>query len=161
MADLLCVFLVISLCGAEGESNCYADDKSARVGYRQIKDGHMTHELCTAHCEDLGAAWALPQYGHECFCADSDTDLDQYGPATCDYECEGNSDQICGGRNAFTVIPLGTNILQLRCQVIQTQCVVAVSASSMWSNNIVFVIFGDVASAKLSCVLLLPWTRRS
>ena len=62
--------------------------------------------MCTAHCEERGASWALVEYGHECFCADVDTELDRLGPATCDHDCDGDDALTCGGRDAFNVIPV-------------------------------------------------------
>ena len=58
------------------------------------------------HCNGHDAAWAMVQYGKECFCGYEDTVIDRLGSATCNYKCEGEPLQTCGGRNAFNAIRL-------------------------------------------------------
>ncbi|CAN0347628.1 unnamed protein product [Ectocarpus sp. 6 AP-2014] len=62
----------------------------------------MAKEMCEAEC--TGNTYFGMQYGRECFCGGGSTDLLQHGESTsCDYECPGDSDQVCGGFYAMSV----------------------------------------------------------
>lgn len=50
----------------------------------------------------------LHVHWYQCWCGDDNTDYDANGPATCDFDCAGNSDEICGGRNAMSVYSSGS-----------------------------------------------------
>ncbi|CBJ30862.1 conserved unknown protein [Ectocarpus siliculosus] len=82
---------------------CYQDESDARIMELALTDSSsMTKERCEAEC--TGNTYFGMQYGRECFCGGSSTDLLQHGESTsCDYECPGDSDQVCGGFYAMSV----------------------------------------------------------
>ncbi|CAN0113075.1 unnamed protein product [Ectocarpus sp. 12 AP-2014] len=82
---------------------CYQDESDARIMELALTDSSsMTKEMCEAEC--TGNTYFGMQYGRECFCGGSSTDLLQHGESTaCDYECPGDSDQSCGGLYAMSV----------------------------------------------------------
>ncbi|CAN0347709.1 unnamed protein product [Ectocarpus sp. 6 AP-2014] len=82
---------------------CYQDESDARIMELALTDSSsMTKEMCEAEC--TGSTYFGMQYGRECFCGGSSTDLVQHGESTaCDYECPGDSDQWCGGFYAMSV----------------------------------------------------------
>ncbi|CAN0199427.1 unnamed protein product [Ectocarpus sp. 12 AP-2014] len=62
----------------------------------------MTKEMCEEEC--TGNTYFGMQYGRECFCGGSSTDLLEHGESSaCNYECPGDSDQVCGGFYAMSV----------------------------------------------------------
>ncbi|CAN0308076.1 unnamed protein product [Ectocarpus fasciculatus] len=82
---------------------CYEDEPDARIMNLALTDSSsMTKEVCEAEC--TGNTYFGMQYGTECFCGGSSTDLLQHGESTaCDYECPGDSEQVCGGFYAMSV----------------------------------------------------------
>ncbi|CAM9198809.1 unnamed protein product [Ectocarpus sp. 8 AP-2014] len=82
---------------------CYQDESDARIMELALTDSSsMTKEMCEAEC--TGNTSFGMQYGRECFCGGSSTNLLQHGESTsCDYECPGDSDQVCGGFYAMSV----------------------------------------------------------
>ncbi|CAB1105166.1 unnamed protein product [Ectocarpus sp. CCAP 1310/34] len=101
---------------------CYEDDREDRIMDELVlSDSSMTTELCELTCvgstyfatqygqemceaECTGNTYFGMQYGTECFCGGESTDLLQHGESTaCNYECPGDSDQVCGGFYAMSV----------------------------------------------------------
>ncbi|CAN0201782.1 unnamed protein product, partial [Ectocarpus fasciculatus] len=82
---------------------CYQDDSDARImELARTDSSSMTKEVCEAEC--TGNTYFGMQYGRECFCGGSSTDLLLHGESTaCDYECPGESEQVCGGFYAMSV----------------------------------------------------------
>ena len=61
----------------------------------------MTIEKCIQMCSEKGFKYAGLQYGVQCFCGNS---YGKYGESySCDYECSGNQNEICGGYWANSV----------------------------------------------------------
>ncbi|CAM9751286.1 unnamed protein product, partial [Ectocarpus sp. 6 AP-2014] len=82
---------------------CYQDESDARIMELALTDSSsMTMEMCEAEC--TGNTFFGMQYGRECFCGGSSTDLLEHGESSaCNYECPGDSDQVCGGFYAMSV----------------------------------------------------------
>ncbi|CAN0464178.1 unnamed protein product, partial [Ectocarpus sp. 12 AP-2014] len=82
---------------------CYQDESDARIMELALTDSSsMTMEMCEEEC--TGNTYFGMQYGRECFCGGSSTDLSEHGESSaCNYECPGNSDQVCGGFYAMSV----------------------------------------------------------
>ncbi|CAN0069455.1 unnamed protein product, partial [Ectocarpus sp. 6 AP-2014] len=82
---------------------CYQDEPDARImEFALTGTSSMTMEMCEAEC--TGNTYFGMQYGTECFCGGESTDLLQHGESTaCDYECSGDSEQVCGGFYAMSV----------------------------------------------------------
>ncbi|CAM9558287.1 unnamed protein product [Ectocarpus sp. 12 AP-2014] len=82
---------------------CYQDESDARIMELALTDSSsMTKEICEAEC--TGNTYFGMQYGKECFCGGSSTDLLEHGESSaCNYECSGDSDQACGGFYAMSV----------------------------------------------------------
>ncbi|CAM9951075.1 unnamed protein product [Pylaiella littoralis] len=82
---------------------CYEDKRSGRIMELALTDASsMTTEVCEAEC--AGNTYFGTQYGKECFCGGSSTNLLEHGESTaCTYECSGDSVQVCGGFNAMSV----------------------------------------------------------
>ncbi|CAN0373215.1 unnamed protein product [Ectocarpus fasciculatus] len=82
---------------------CYEDEPDARImELARTDSSSMTKEVCEAEC--TGNTYFGMQYGRECFCGGSSTDLLLHGESTaCDYECPGDSEQVCGGFYAMSV----------------------------------------------------------
>jgi hypothetical protein len=67
-------------------------------------DRQMTTEKCLQHCQSKGYDYAGTQNTAQCFCGNT---YGRSGTANnCDRPCEGNADQICGGRWANSVYDL-------------------------------------------------------
>eukprot|EP00904_Undaria_pinnatifida_P003872 jgi/Undpi1/13486/HiC_scaffold_8.g03145.m1 len=84
---------------------CFADSKDTRFMTGPNVETVMSAEICQGICD---SSYYGTQYGEECWCGDDDTDYDVNGVATCDFACVGNSDEICGGRNAMSVYFAGS-----------------------------------------------------
>ena len=74
-------------------------------------DGHLersqsnTPQSCIQICKQKGFAYAAVQYGESCLCGNS---YGKYGTAdNCNYQCTGDSNQMCGGYNANSVYSTG------------------------------------------------------
>ncbi|CAM9641661.1 unnamed protein product [Ectocarpus sp. 4 AP-2014] len=82
---------------------CYQDESDARIMELALTDSSsMTTEMCETEC--TGNTYFGMQYGRECFCGGSSTDLLEHGESSaCNYECPGDSDQVCGGFYAMSV----------------------------------------------------------
>ncbi|CAN0426489.1 unnamed protein product [Ectocarpus fasciculatus] len=82
---------------------CYQDESDARIMELALTDSSsMTMEMCEAEC--TGNTYFGMQYGRECFCGGSSTDLLEHGESSaCTYECPGDSEQVCGGFYAMSV----------------------------------------------------------
>ncbi|CAM9655277.1 unnamed protein product [Hapterophycus canaliculatus] len=49
-------------------------------------------------CERKGFVYSGTQYGVECFCGSDETNHLQHGESDgCDFDCQGNTDEKCGG----------------------------------------------------------------
>jgi hypothetical protein len=86
-------------CGGDG-----AGDRAFRNASTAYDS--MTVESCVSYCSAGGWAYAGMEYSRECFCADR---LDpRYAPkdgimGNCNYQCGGNSTEICGGWAAMSI----------------------------------------------------------
>ncbi|CBJ48515.1 WSC domain containing protein [Ectocarpus siliculosus] len=82
---------------------CYQDESGSRIMELALTDSSsMSMEMCEAKCR--GNTYFGLQYGRECFCGGSSTDLLEHGESSaCNYECPGDSDQVCGGFYAMSV----------------------------------------------------------
>ncbi|CBN78573.1 conserved unknown protein [Ectocarpus siliculosus] len=109
-ADQLCggfdaanVYLFTGETSTSSLVGCYQDESDARIMEFALTDtSSMTMEMCEAECS--GNTYFGMQYGTECFCGGESTDLLQHGESTaCDYECPGDSEQVCGGFYAMSV----------------------------------------------------------
>ncbi|CAM9864281.1 unnamed protein product [Pylaiella littoralis] len=81
---------------------CYADVQSARIFELKIDSSDsMTVSTCMELCEDTEYMYYGVQWGRECWCGNA---FDTYGESdSCDYDCEGDMTEICGGFDAMSV----------------------------------------------------------
>lgn len=110
--DRLTVYRVTSIADNEATVGnfrfleCGIDSVSNRVlrGAYQSADGTLTAELCASAC----AAYTYfgLEFGKECFCGNDYTGSPA-SPADCAIRCEGNSAQLCGGRDRISVYTAG------------------------------------------------------
>jgi hypothetical protein len=104
-----------TVCVEHSNLGCYHDSGGLYNSTGRVLDGYiynpndgqsqaMTHELCMNVCNDRGYKFAGLEASYQCFCGD------QINPALvpledgCDYPCEGNSQQECGGYWQVTVL---------------------------------------------------------
>jgi hypothetical protein len=110
--DRLTVYRVTSIANNEATVGsfrfleCGIDSVSSRVlkGAYQSADGRLTAELCASAC----AAYTYfgLEFGKECFCGNDYTGSPA-SPADCTVRCDGNSAQLCGGRDRISVYTVG------------------------------------------------------
>ncbi|KAK3679133.1 hypothetical protein LTR78_000693 [Recurvomyces mirabilis] len=87
---------------------CYSDSSSARSlsvpTYIQVP---MTIEACTNACSTAGYTIAGLEYAGQCFCDNSlQNSAALVTDGRCNMECNGNSNEICGGPNGLSVYQL-------------------------------------------------------
>lgn len=65
----------------------------------------MTITSCLAFCASADAQFAGLEYGRECYCSPYLSVLSEKlnETARCNFACNGNTSQICGGMNAITL----------------------------------------------------------
>lgn len=85
-------------------SGCFQDTGSPQIlPYRSpASSDDMTVEKCVAECKGNGYRYAGLVYYGVCYCGQTVN-----GPAVaeseCSYPCKGNSSEVCGGNNIFSV----------------------------------------------------------
>jgi chitinase len=88
---------------APAPGNCYLDfypngralDKAVLIA------DNMTPAVCSAFCASKGFAYAGTEYYNECYCG---ARLPSQTASNCNFKCKGDSNQICGGDNALSVV---------------------------------------------------------
>ncbi|CAM9117065.1 unnamed protein product, partial [Sphacelaria rigidula] len=88
---------------------CYADNIDDRVLTGDVikEDPTMESEGCAQLCK--GKAYFGTQYGNECWCGEvgrATDDFTRFGPGVCNFDCEGDDKQKCGGRNSISIYAL-------------------------------------------------------
>jgi hypothetical protein len=71
----------------------------------QTANNSMTVDSCLAYCANANAQFAGLEFGRECYCSPYLSVLSERlnGSDKCNYACNGNSSQICGGMLALTL----------------------------------------------------------
>ncbi|KAK4167593.1 WSC domain-containing protein [Cladorrhinum sp. PSN259] len=87
---------------------CWTDESSLgrALTYRQnqVDGSSMTTESCLQACKSGGFPFAGTQYGGECYCGVVIGNGTFSAPAEeCNMPCNGNSDEICGGRSRLNL----------------------------------------------------------
>eukprot|EP00903_Cladosiphon_okamuranus_P006095 g6005.t1 len=88
---------------------CFKDSQEDRVlEWSEYNSPLMTTDVCFQHCYSQGATHMATQYSWECWCAfDGLLDYERHGDgAVCNYPCNGDETETCGGRNAFDLYKL-------------------------------------------------------
>ncbi|ODO08369.1 hypothetical protein L198_00094 [Cryptococcus wingfieldii CBS 7118] len=89
----------VSACIAEGTSGRALPETST-------SSSDMTQSMCASFCSDAGYTLAAIEYASECWCSDllqNGASLTETSSA-CTMSCSGDSDEICGGPSALTLI---------------------------------------------------------
>jgi hypothetical protein len=81
---------------------CYNDTGSRVLNGYYTSSGGMTVESCVSTCQTQGYAYAGVQSSSQCFCGNGPYNSAGQGNA-CNYTCNGNSGEICGGSWANSV----------------------------------------------------------
>jgi hypothetical protein len=76
---------------------CFEDRDEDRDMYDYNLIEGVTIEKCLAVCKEHGFRFAGLQKGNECFCDDFYGRFGRKSNRECDYNCEGNQNQLCGG----------------------------------------------------------------
>lgn len=65
----------------------------------------MTIAECLDYCDNASMKYAGIEYGRECYCSQYVSVLSEKlnETARCNYACNGNGSEICGGQNAITL----------------------------------------------------------
>ncbi|TYJ52616.1 hypothetical protein B9479_006787 [Cryptococcus floricola] len=98
----------VSACIAEGTSGRALPETST-------SSSDMTQSMCASFCSDAGYTLAAIEYASECWCSDllqNGASLTETSSA-CTMSCSGDSDEICGGPSALTLIVNTTAIASL------------------------------------------------
>eukprot|EP00904_Undaria_pinnatifida_P009040 jgi/Undpi1/5266/HiC_scaffold_2.g00547.m1 len=83
---------------------CYADAPIRAMDAEEVHlTGNMTNLVCISFCGDNGHAYAGTEYSTECWCGDSYDRFGEISDGLCDYPCEGDAGQRCGGFYALSV----------------------------------------------------------
>ncbi|CAM9199998.1 unnamed protein product [Ectocarpus sp. 12 AP-2014] len=93
---------------------CFADDVGDRALPIQSDicgegETAMSPSICASYCETQGATFFGVQFSYECFCGLSTADYDKHGSlpdSDCEYLCDANPDQFCGGFGAMEVFTI-------------------------------------------------------
>ena len=86
---------------------CVLDNESNRIltGH-SFQDEAMTQEKCKTTCNDLQFNYAGVEEADVCFCGNTIPDLTFLPSSECNYECPGNSTEMCGGDAQMTIFTL-------------------------------------------------------
>ena len=78
-----------------------------------IGDTNMTIEKCKKLCfSDHDYLFAGVEYSNQCWCGNDRPHYKTYAPQSeCNYLCNGNQDQKCGGKLRISIFQNGGNIL--------------------------------------------------
>ncbi|CAM9509059.1 unnamed protein product [Ectocarpus sp. 4 AP-2014] len=93
---------------------CFADDVGDRALPNQADncgegETAMSPAICASFCETQGSTFFGVQFSFECFCGASTADYDKHGSlpdSDCEYLCDGNPDQFCGGFGTMEVFTI-------------------------------------------------------
>ena len=78
---------------------CYLDNSSRLLPHR-TDYADNTPQKCISECRKKGFIYAGVEYGVNCFCGNQmPPDSALLEASECDYRCDGDHSQICGGRN--------------------------------------------------------------
>ncbi|KAL8669506.1 MAG: hypothetical protein Q9168_005908 [Polycauliona sp. 1 TL-2023] len=83
-------------------NGCYKENNPSRQLKLQLygNDANMTNDKCIAGCTAKGYSIAATEYTNECWCGNRFPS--ELGMETdCNYVCDGNETQICGGNGYF------------------------------------------------------------
>ncbi|GAB7360852.1 hypothetical protein MBLNU230_g0838t1 [Neophaeotheca triangularis] len=80
-------------------------------GVRAVQEGNfsamndLTIEACLEHCSEAGSyQYVGIEYGRECYCgAYLSTLSEEIDDSNCNFACNGNRSQVCGGQLAITL----------------------------------------------------------
>jgi hypothetical protein len=96
---------------------CYSDSPSSRalthVAHNDDTSKTMTNEFCTNACSLAGYKYAGTEFGGECFCDNTigGGSTGQVGDPVdsgCDFLCNGDSSEWCGGKGRLTLYVSGS-----------------------------------------------------
>ena len=92
---------------------CVLDDVSDRIltGH-SYQDDALTQEKCKTTCENMQFNYAGVEDANVCFCGNMIPELTFLPSPECNYECSGDSHEMCGGKthmNIFTLPPILRN----------------------------------------------------
>lgn len=84
---------------------CWLDEVYGRIlGYPQPEVATMTIESCVAVCKTAGYSVAGMQYHTQCYCGNEIINAGTTAPESdCNTPCGGNSAEMCGGGNRFSI----------------------------------------------------------
>ena len=71
--------------------------------FQGLRLADMSIDKCRIYCKDLNFTIAKLQNGSLCFCSDDVKDFKLVDDSMCRRECNGNSEQVCGDENTFSV----------------------------------------------------------
>jgi hypothetical protein len=78
------------------------------IGGRALTGGFlyskaMTPQMCQTHCTSLGLLLSGTEYSMECYCGAALANGAVLGSSSCNMQCAGDANQICGGSNALSI----------------------------------------------------------
>ena len=90
------------MCPVPGYIGCYIDDRNRVLPDARFNSDIMSVKECIHFCSTQSPTmrYAGVQYSEECHCGEEGADYNRLGlkrDHECDMDCDGNSDEICGG----------------------------------------------------------------
>ncbi|KAJ2971995.1 hypothetical protein NQ176_g7411 [Zarea fungicola] len=81
---------------------CYNNGDTALIMRSTVNSNTMTVEKCTAVCKGNGFRYAGLTFHGVCYCGDEIVG-DKTAEASCNYPCNGNNGQLCGGKGTINI----------------------------------------------------------
>ncbi|XP_060580599.1 uncharacterized protein LOC132737347 [Ruditapes philippinarum] len=96
LAIVVTVFVSATYASGPNYIGCFQDN-STRILEGTMTTGGMTVEKCLQRCSMERTLFAGVEYSTECFCSSQLRPYTKRPETECDYKCDGNAAQNCGG----------------------------------------------------------------
>jgi WSC domain-containing protein len=84
--------------GASRYLGCFVDHSSRVLnGHSKYGDASMTNGKCQSLCRNKNFSYAGTEYSRECFCGNTRPTTSVVAESNCNYKCNGNQQEMCGG----------------------------------------------------------------
>ncbi|RNA15067.1 transmembrane receptor, partial [Brachionus plicatilis] len=88
---------------------------SVDYGELEVEIGFLNNKLCIQYCHSNGFNYSLTQRGYLCKCSGSLNQTDLVSETECNFACNANSSEYCGGIHRNTVYQINKLNLSLSC----------------------------------------------
>ena len=75
---------------------CFIDESERHLDGAETRSEEMTPLMCNEFCKEEGYKYHGVEFGTECYCGNSYGKYEQQPEESCQDECSGNNNKICG-----------------------------------------------------------------